>query len=249
MWKATLNFNIGQLQSFIIPASYIHFMQLWTHSGMGSTVIIWFSSVFAAQYWTLTDFLAKILGVDTLQFLHNTQFYFTLSSPLLVSPLKGLFLQFSVVAQLVAWIPMVLVTRVPFPSRLSVIYFSSFFKFIYIIFSFTHIWQWQKNSWFLMLCFLRIFSVKYRWCLSFWSSKFAVHCIIIYVLTYNLPLLFPVLGVVQNKVEFSSLAHTCTHKHFRWTRHHERTNQTYNPPGKHVKARGQGDDTFWKGVV
>jgi hypothetical protein len=50
-----------------------------------------------------SHFLAKILGVDSLLFLCNTQFYFPLSSQLLLSPAKEAYLEFTIVAQLVAF--------------------------------------------------------------------------------------------------------------------------------------------------
>jgi hypothetical protein len=53
-------------------------------------------------------------------------------------------------------------------------------------FSFMLILKRQKHSKFLKFCFLRIVFIKHRRCLAFWSSRFAFHCIGIYVLIYTL---------------------------------------------------------------
>jgi hypothetical protein len=64
-----------------------------------------------------SDFLPKILGVNTTLFLCNTQFYFTLSSVLLCKSHKTVILKLSVTDQLVACPPMVWITQVKFPIR------------------------------------------------------------------------------------------------------------------------------------
>jgi hypothetical protein len=51
------------------------------------------------------DFQAKILGVDSPLFLHNTQPYFSLFYSYIVSTVKGLLSKLSAVAHLVACLP------------------------------------------------------------------------------------------------------------------------------------------------
>jgi hypothetical protein len=64
-----------------------------------------------------SDFLAKILDVDTPPFPWKTQFYFALSSLIFYSLVKCSTFILSVIAQVVTCLLVVQPTRVPFPSR------------------------------------------------------------------------------------------------------------------------------------
>jgi hypothetical protein len=59
-----------------------------------------------------SDFQAKVLGVDTPLFLHNTQFYFSLLHSYVVSLIKVLCNKLSVVAHLVACLSVMQMTQV-----------------------------------------------------------------------------------------------------------------------------------------
>jgi hypothetical protein len=62
-----------------------------------------------------SDFLAIIWCIDTPLFLCNTQFYFPLSLLLLHKLCEHVFVQFTVIAQSVAWMPTLWMIRVLFP--------------------------------------------------------------------------------------------------------------------------------------
>jgi hypothetical protein len=90
-----------------------------------------------------SDFLAKILGVDTLPFLCKTQFYFSFSLLFLHTLIKCHFITSLAIAQAVAFLLMVRPTRVLFQGVL-------FFIFLVVM----HIMAMEavKFNLFLILC-------------------------------------------------------------------------------------------------
>jgi hypothetical protein len=109
-----------------------------------------------------SDFLAKILGVHTLLFLCNTQLCFSLSLPLLCMSSKRIFLSVhcrssvdSMCAYSVSDPCSVLKYAFFFNHQVcngcggcKMSFIFQVFAFIYILFSFIHIWEWEECSWF-----------------------------------------------------------------------------------------------------
>jgi hypothetical protein len=83
-------------------------VKCWSsYKGTQLIVTLRFGSVLQYGSGPSSDFLSKILGVDTTTFLWKTQFYFPLSSVLLHTLIKGSIFILSAIAQVVACLLMV----------------------------------------------------------------------------------------------------------------------------------------------
>jgi hypothetical protein len=64
--------------------------------------------------------------------------------------------------------------------------FKSLFIFFFYSYSRIKVWLTSQCECVILFCFLRIFLMKYRWCVVFWRQRLTLHSTRFYVLAYTL---------------------------------------------------------------